>query len=341
MRCSTTSKASCCRETSENCGLRGARLRARADRRPVADAGRAGYRARASLADAACRRRLPRAYRPHRHPATKGADRPAGRSGTGGRGGHPAGGQRQPAGLAGASGGECRGRVQRRFRISILGVSEPGLTLWFAFAGAATAAAAVYGLGQSAGGTTQTLLLAGAVAGGFLTALTTVVLIYDQNALDQVRLWTAGSLSGRRMTDVAAIAPFLLAALAAALLLRRQIMVLSLGRDVAHGLGQNRRLWLAIALILSVLLSGGAVALAGPVSFVGLVAPHLVRLVAGADYRVLLPAAALTGPVLLLGADTAGHWLSASAAFPVGISTALLGAPFFIWLARRGTGGAR
>ncbi|MCT4372242.1 iron ABC transporter permease [Yangia mangrovi] len=227
------------------------------------------------------------------------------------------------------------------FAISILGVSEPGLTLWFAFAGAATAAAAVYGLGQSAGGTTQTLLLAGAVAGGFLTALTTVVLIYDQNALDQVRLWTAGSLSGRRMTDVAAIAPFLLAALAAALLLRRQIMVLSLGRDVAHGLGQNRRLWLAIALILSVLLSGGAVALAGPVSFVGLVAPHLVRLVAGADYRVLLPAAALTGPVLLLGADTAGHWLSASAAFPVGISTALLGAPFFIWLARRGTGGAR
>lgn len=225
--------------------------------------------------------------------------------------------------------------------ISLLGIAEPGITLWCAFAGAAAASVAVYALGQSAGGTPLTLLLSGAVTGGILTALTTVVLIYDQHALDQVRLWTAGSLGGRQMDDVAAIAPFILAALAAALLLRRQIMVLSLGRDVAQGLGQNRLLWLPVALTLAVLLASGAVALAGPVGFVGLVAPHLVRLVAGPDYRVLLPAAALAGPALLLGADTAGHWLSASASFPVGISTALLGAPFFIWLARRGTGSAR
>lgn len=225
--------------------------------------------------------------------------------------------------------------------ISVLGLGAPGLYLWCAFAGAAAASVAVYLLGQSGGGTTLTLVLAGAVMGGFLTALTTVILIYDQHALDQVRLWTAGSLGGRRMGDVAATAPFLLAGLAAALLLRRQLMVLSLGSDVSQGLGQDRRLWLPAALALVVLLSGGAVALAGPVAFVGLVAPHLVRLVAGPDYRILLPAAALTGPALLLGADTAGHWLTGSASFPVGISTALLGAPFFIWLARRGLRGAR
>lgn len=225
--------------------------------------------------------------------------------------------------------------------ISVAGIGAPGLHLWYALAGAAITACIVYLLGRSGGESTLSLILAGAVMGGFLAALTTVILIYDRHALDQVRLWTAGALGGRRMEDVGATAPFILAGLAAALALRRHLMVLSLGSDVSQGLGQDRRAWLPVALLLVVLLSGGAVALAGPVAFVGLVAPHLVRLVAGPDYRVILPAAALAGPILLLGADTAGHRISGSASFPVGISTALLGAPFFIWLARRGVRGTR
>ncbi len=222
--------------------------------------------------------------------------------------------------------------------ISLLGIAETALHLWFAFGGAAAAVVLVWVLGRASGAPVVGLVLAGAVLTGFLASLTTVVLIFDQGTLDQVRLWTAGSLTGRSMADVTATAPFILTGLALSLLLRRHLMVLSLGAVIAPGRVQDQRIWRAVALFLVVLMAGAAVALAGPVAFVGLLVPNLVRRIAGPDYRVILPAAALGGAALLLLADAGGRWISGNQGFPAGIAMAVIGAPFFIALARRRSG---
>ncbi|NPD17424.1 iron ABC transporter permease [Xinfangfangia sp. D13-10-4-6] len=223
--------------------------------------------------------------------------------------------------------------------ISLVGVTDPGLQLWCAFGGAALATVLVWMLGRASGAPVIGLVLSGAVLAGFLSALTTVLLIFDQGTLDQVRLWTAGSLHGRNMGQVLATGPFILAGLVLSFLMRRHIMTLSLGAELAQALGQDLRVWRGLALALVVLTAGGAVALAGPVGFVGLMVPNLVRLLVGPDYRRIIPASALGGAALLLLADTTGRWISGNESFPAGITMALLGGPFFIALARRRAGG--
>lgn len=208
--------------------------------------------------------------------------------------------------------------------------------IWHAFGGAAIAGVAVHTLGSLGprGPTPLKLVLAGAVIGTFLTSLTTAVLIFDQATLDAIRLWTVGSLSGRSMDQVMTVAPYIAVGLAAALLLRRQFTTLSLGADISGALGQNPLLWRTISVGIVVLLAGGTVALAGPVGFVGLVMPHIARLTVGADYRWIVPYSAVGGALLLVGADMVGRSVFASQDFPVGVTMALIGAPFFLWLAR-------
>lgn len=208
--------------------------------------------------------------------------------------------------------------------------------IWHAFGGAAVAGLAVQVLGSVGprGSSPLKLILAGAVIATFLTSLTTAILIFDQATLDAVRLWTLGSLSGRSMGEVTAIAPYIITGLAAALLLRRQLTTLSLGQDISGSLGQNPLLWRTISVAIVVLLAGGAVALTGPVGFVGLVMPHVARLIVGADYRWIVPYSAIGGASLLVTADMTGRSLYASQDFPVGVTMALIGAPFFLWLAR-------
>jgi len=210
-----------------------------------------------------------------------------------------------------------------------------GLT-WYAFGGAATAGFAVHALGSlgPGGPTSLKLVLAGAVVGTFLTSLTAAILIFDQATLDAVRLWTVGSLSGRTMGQVMAVAPYIATGLAAALVLRRQFTTLSLGSDISGALGQRPLLWRTISVVIVVLLAGSAVALAGPVGFVGLVIPHIARLTVGADYRWIVPYSAIGGALLLVTADVIGRGLFANQDFPVGVTMALIGAPFFLWLAR-------
>lgn len=221
--------------------------------------------------------------------------------------------------------------------MAVLGVSSSQVHSWFAFAGAGLASVIVYLLGSigPVGTTPVKLVLAGAVLATFLTSLTTSVLIFDQMTLDTLRLWTAGSLSGRTMAQVRAIAPHMLAGLALALVFRRHLMTLSLGEEVARSVGQNPILWRGLAVFIVILLAGGAVALAGPIGFVGLVVPHIVRLSVGVDYRWIIPFSALGGALLVVTGDTAGRLFFADQSFPVGVTMALLGAPFFIWLARR------
>lgn len=226
--------------------------------------------------------------------------------------------------------------------MTLFGAGTGDSYMWFAFAGAGGAALLVYGLGTfgPARHSTISLVLAGAVVASFLTSLTSAVLIFDQSTLDAVRLWTAGSLSGRTLAQAAQVAPYILVGLVAALLLGRHLATLSLGADTARSLGQDPIVWRAIAIAVVILLAGSAVALAGPIGFVGLVVPHIARLTIGVDYRWILPFSALGGALLMVCADTASRILLASQNFPVGVTIALIGAPFFLWLARTRVGNA-
>ena len=219
---------------------------------------------------------------------------------------------------------------------TLFGAASSGVHIWFAFGGAGSAALLVYLLGSfgPAGQSGVGLVLAGAIVATFLTASTGAVLIFDESTLDAVRLWTAGSVSGRTMAQAAAVAPYILSGLAAALLLGRHMMTLSLGVDAARSVGQDPVIWRAISVLVVILLAGGAVALAGPIGFVGLIVPHIARLTIGVDYRWIIPFSALGGALLVVGADTAGRVLFTSQDFPVGVTVALIGAPFFLWLAR-------
>lgn len=227
--------------------------------------------------------------------------------------------------------------------MTLFGAGTGGVYIWVAFCGAGCAALLVYAIGTfgSIGQSALGLILAGAIVATFLTALTSAVLIFDQSTLDAVRLWTAGSVSGRTMAQAAAVAPYILFGLLAALLLSRHLMTLSLGADAARSLGQNPLIWRAVAVAIVILLAGGAVALAGPIGFVGLVVPHIARLTIGVDYRWIIPFSAVGGALLVVGADTAGRMVFASQNFPVGVTVALIGAPFFLWLARNRMAGEK
>ncbi|WP_312893113.1 FecCD family ABC transporter permease [Ancylobacter sonchi] len=223
--------------------------------------------------------------------------------------------------------------------LAFTSIDASGSLVWFAFGGAGVAALCVYALGSigRGGATPLKLALAGAVLTAFLTSATTSLLLLNQGTLDNLRLWAAGSLTGRSLSTVAELAPYGLAGLACALVAARPIMTLSLGGDLASTVGQNVVRWRLLAGLLVVVLAGSAVALAGPVGFVGLVVPHAARLLVGADYRWIMGYSAPLGALLVLLADTGIRWL-AGIDLPVGITMALIGSPVFIALARRRSG---
>lgn len=215
--------------------------------------------------------------------------------------------------------------------------SAPALSSYAlaALIGAGLAATFVYGIGALSGGATPLrLTLAGVILTAFVTSLTTAILIEDQETLEQIRFWTAGSLAGRDFAIIAQTTPLIGVGLVGALLISPQITTISLGEDVAKGLGQNTLIVRSIAAVLVVLLAGGAVALAGPIGFVGLVIPHVARFIAGVDYRWIIPYSALLGGMLVTLADVAARVVLRPLELPVGVMLALVGAPFFIYLAR-------
>lgn len=206
----------------------------------------------------------------------------------------------------------------------------------FAFLGATIAAITVYFLGSLGRGglTPLNLTLAGAALTALLSSLTTAILIISQRTLDEIRFWLAGSLAGRDLNLFWQVLPYIVVGLILAFALGRQITILSLGEEVARGLGQKTAWIKIVAAISVVLLAGSAVAAAGPIVFIGLVVPHIARLIVGVDYRWILPYVSLLGAILLLLADIAARLLMKPQEVPVGVMTALLGAPFFIYLAR-------
>jgi iron complex transport system permease protein len=205
-----------------------------------------------------------------------------------------------------------------------------------AFVGAGIAAIVVYLCAALAPGgvTPLNLTIAGAAIAAFIAAVTTSILIVSQSTLEEIRFWLAGSLVGRDFDIFLQVLPLLVAGLILAFVLSRQIGTLSLGEDIATSLGQNTLTIKLLTVTSVVLLAGSAVAIAGPIGFVGLVVPHGVRFFIKTDYRWILPYSAVCGAILLLLADIAARLLIQPQELPVGVMTALVGAPVFVYLAK-------
>lgn len=224
--------------------------------------------------------------------------------------------------------------------IYVFGVASLAGYIWFAFLGAAAAAVLVYliaSLGRD-GATPVKLALAGAALSAGLFSLMNVILVSSRDTLDRFRFWQVGGIAGRDWSVILPALPFLLLGAATVLATGRILNNLALGDDIARGLGQRVGPARGVTALGIVLLCGSATALAGPIGFVGLVIPHAVRFLTGPDYRWILPFSLILAPALLLAADVIGRVILLPGEVPAGIVTALIGAPVFVWLVRRGKG---
>ncbi|WP_223839642.1 FecCD family ABC transporter permease [Saccharopolyspora pogona] len=209
--------------------------------------------------------------------------------------------------------------------------------IWFGFAGALLGALAVFAIGSlgRGGPTPVALALAGTAISHLLQAITSALVISDQQTMDTYRFWKVGSIAITDTTVIPQVLPFLVVGVGLALANASSLNALSLGDDVARSLG-HRVEWARRAGIAGIaILVGGAVAICGPIGFVGLIVPHVARFFTGADYRWLLPFAGLLGASLVLLADVLGRIVARPSEVQVGVMLAMVGAPFFIALVRR------
>jgi iron complex transport system permease protein len=218
----------------------------------------------------------------------------------------------------------------------ILGSGSTNIYTWYAFAGAAVSAVSVYLLGSlGRGGLTPfNLTIAGAALTAFISSITSGILILSQRTLEEIRFWLAGSVAGRDMNLLLQVLPYICVGLILAIALSKQITILSLGEDTARSLGQSTALIKILAAISIILLAGASVAITGPIGFVGLIVPHIVRLFVGIDYRWILPYSAILGAIIMISADLCGRLVIQPSELPVGLVMPLIGAPFFIYLIR-------
>ena len=219
----------------------------------------------------------------------------------------------------------------------VIGVVSFSHFMLLAFLGAGATGALVYAVGMRgpARPDQARLVLAGAAISSLLFSFTQAALVINQDGLDSILFWLAGSTAGRGMNEVRLAWPPIVLGLLGSAALARHLNILVAGEAIARGLGQNvgrLRLLLSVCVIL---LAGTAVSLAGTVGFVGLVVPHIVRRLFPNDFRWLLPGYALFGALLLLLADLLGRIALPPEEIPVGAMTALIGAPYFIYLTRR------
>jgi len=219
--------------------------------------------------------------------------------------------------------------------ISFAGITSFTGYVWFAFAGAAAVSVLVYAVGGGSGATPVRLILAGTAINAALFSYVSAVQLLDTAALDRMRFWTVGSLAGPDAGSASLIAPFIGVGTLLALALARPLNALALGEEAARALGAHPARARAAAIVAITLLCGAATGACGPIVFVGLMVPHLVRALTGPDLRLQLPYCAVLAPVLLLGADVLGRVLARPAELQVGIVTAVLGGPFFLYLVRR------
>lgn len=221
--------------------------------------------------------------------------------------------------------------------IAWFGMQSLQAYLWTATLGAGCAAVFVYAIGSlgRGGATPLKLALAGAATTIAAASFTIAIVLPRNDIAGGVRSWQIGGVGGASFDGILPALPFLAAGFAISLLSARSLNLLALGDDTAAGLGARVARARGTAALGAVLLCGAATATCGPIGFVGLMVPHLCRLLVGVDYRWLLPFSALSGAVLLIGADVLGRLVARPSELDVGIVTAFLGAPVFIWIVRQ------
>ena len=204
-----------------------------------------------------------------------------------------------------------------------------------AFGGALVTAVLVYLLAWKRGVNPVRLILAGVAVSAMLGAVSSTILILNAEKAGGVLDFTIGSLSARSWPQIEQVAPYMAAGFAVALMLGQKLNILTLGDEVATGLGMRVERTRFLLLAVAALLAASAVSVAGLLGFVGLIAPHIVRIVIGSDNRFLIPASALFGGIMVVGCDTVGRMAMDPSELPVGVIMSLLGPPFFLWLLRR------
>ena len=224
------------------------------------------------------------------------------------------------------------------FAVTIFNITSLQAFAWISFAGAAVAAIGVYAIGSAGreGLSPMKLTLAGAAMGALFASFTQGLLVLNEAALEQVLFWLAGSVAGRNLDILASVFPYMAVGTLAALLISPKMNVLAMGDDVAKGLGLNIGFIKLAAGLIVIFLAGSAVAVAGPIGFVGIIIPHISRKIIGIDHRWLIPFSGLMGGMLLLAADIGARYVIMPQEVPVGVMTAAIGTPFFIYIARRG-----
>ncbi|GAA2177067.1 iron ABC transporter permease [Leucobacter tardus] len=221
--------------------------------------------------------------------------------------------------------------------ITLFQLSRPYSVMGVAIAGAAVAAVLVYLIGSAGrgGATPLKLALSGAAMSAALVSLTSAAILPRVDAAQSFQSWQVGGVGGGTWDRIATVAPVLAVGALICFVCARGMNSLALGDDLAVGLGEHVGRTRALAGVGAVVLCGAATAIAGPIGFVGLIIPHLCRLLFGPDHRWLLPFSALAGASLLVAADVVGRVVARPDEIQVGIITAIIGAPVFIWIVRR------
>ncbi|HBG09710.1 MAG: FecCD family ABC transporter permease [Limnochordia bacterium] len=240
--------------------------------------------------------------------------------------------------IIGVSSGASLGAAVGLLVIIPRGLVGLGFLPLFAFAGAILATLAVARLGQRRGRLEPTsLLLAGVAMGAFLTAVVSLLMVLRIENLQDVYLWLMGSLSGRTWDHLLMALPYVGAGLLVALWLAKDLNVYLLGEEAAHSLGIDVQKVQRLVLISGSLMAAACVSVSGVIGFVGLMVPHALRLLVGAEHRRLILHSLWAGALFLLVADTLARTAFSPLEIPVGIITAFVGGPFFIYLLKRGS----
>ncbi|MGW6022536.1 FecCD family ABC transporter permease [Streptomyces sp. NPDC055099] len=226
--------------------------------------------------------------------------------------------------------------------VGVIGIGSFHGYVWFAFAGALAASVLVYALGRlgRSGLTPVKLALSGVAVTSLLSSLTSAIALTDPDALDRYRFFSAGSMADQDAATVLRILPFIAVGTVLALACAPALNSLALGDDVAASLGRRLGLVRLQGVAAVTLLTGAAVAMIGPVVFIGLIVPHIARVLAqsagiGPDQRWLLPLSAVLAPCLLLAADIVGRVVARPTEIQAGVIVAFIGGPFFIAMVRR------
>lgn len=222
--------------------------------------------------------------------------------------------------------------------IAFLGISTLTGTMIAAFLGAGVVMLLVYlvaSVGRE-GATPIKLALSGAALAVGLSAVTNAILMISRSALDEFRFWQIGTLGARGLDTYLAAIPLVIIGALIVLATARVSNAVAMGEDTATALGFSLGKMRVLGSVGIVLLAGTATAVAGPIAFVGLMIPHAMRLLIGSDYRWLMPASLISGPILLLIADTLGRVIAPPGEIQVGVMCAIIGAPLFIVMMRSG-----